>query len=373
MMKFVDLNAQFKRIEKEVRCSIDRVLEHGQFIMGPEVQQLEQELAAFCGVRHAISAASGTDALLMALMAHGIGPGDGIIVPPFTFVATAEVVRLLGATAVFVDVEAHTFNMDPTALEQTVERVREEGKLNLKGIIPVDLFGLPANYVEIRRIASRYDLFVLGDAAQSFGAHYHDQRAGSFGDISTTSFFPAKTLGCYGDGGAVFTDHDGLAGIVRSLRIHGMGKTQYDNIRIGITGRLDTIQAGILSCKLTVFEQELEARHAIAENYTRELSDVVTVPVVPEGYKSAWTQYTIRSEKRDRIRQHLQDKDIPTAIYYPCPIHLQPAFKPVDGSAVRLPVSEKLSTEVLSLPVHPYLQREEQEQVISAVKWAAKR
>jgi len=369
-MKFVDLNAQFKVIEKQVRRSIDEVLRHGQFIMGPEVRQLERELAEFCGVKHVISAASGTDALLMALMAYGVRPGDAVIAPPFTFVATAEVVQLLGATTVFVDVEENTFNLDIHRLEKTIERVKSEGKLNLRGVIPVDLFGLPADYDAIENIASQHGLFVLSDAAQSFGAEYHGQRAGKLGDIAATSFFPAKTLGCYGDGGAVFTDNDELADIVESIRFHGKGKTQYDNIRTGITGRLDTIQAAILSCKLSVFDAEMRARQSIADTYTRELSGCVMTPQVPPGYQSAWAQYTIRSDKRDRIREHLTQRGIPSAVYYPCPLHRQPAFWDADGAGIEMPVSEKLSKEVLSLPVQPYLTRDDQMRVVEAVKEA---
>ena len=366
-MKFVDLNAQFKHIETEIRQSIDQVLTHGQFIMGPEVQQLERELSEFCGVKHTISAASGTDALLMALMAYGIGPGDAVFAPPFTFVATAEVIQLLGATTVFVDVQADTFNIDPEALERAVVRVKSEGKLNAKGIIPVDLFGLPADYDEIERIAGEHELFVLEDTAQGFGGVYKGKRAGSFGQIAATSFFPAKPLGCYGDGGALFTDDDELAEILESIRFHGKGKHQYDNVRTGITGRLDTLQAGILSCKLAVFEQELEARQTVANRYTDALGTYVTTPVVPEGYRSAWAQYTIRSEHRDRIQQALQAQGIPCAIYYVCPLHLQPAFKDADGAGVAMPVSEQLSREVLSLPMHPYLESDDQQRVIDTI------
>ena len=367
-MKFVDLNAQFSRIETEVRHSIDLVLNHAQFIMGPEVQQLEKELSAFCDVKHTISAASGTDALLMALMAYGIGPGDAVIAPPFTFVATAEVIQLLGATTVFVDVDADTFNIDPVELEKTIDRVKEEGRLNLKGIIPVDLFGLPADYHAIEAIAARHDLFVLEDTAQGFGGRYHGKRAGGFGHIAATSFFPAKPLGCYGDGGAVFTDDDELADIIESIRFHGKGKTQYDNIRTGITGRLDTLQAGILSCKLAIFEDELAARQAVADRYSEALEDLVTTPVVPEGLESAWAQYTIRSNRRDDIQAHLQAQNIPCAVYYACPLHLQPAFKDADGAGVTMPVSEQLSREVLSLPIHPYLERDDQDKVIKALE-----
>ena len=254
-MKFIDLHAQFARIEDDIRAAIDRVLQHGQFIMGPEVFELERELAEYCGVAHAVSAASGTDALLIALMARGVGRGDAVIVPPFTFVATAEVVQLLGATAVFADVDAETFNLDPQKLHAAAARVRREGKLKLRGVIPVDLFGLPADYAAIAPIAEEFGLFVLSDAAQSFGGARGGVRAGAFGDAAATSFFPAKPLGAYGDGGALFTDDDEQAELARSIRVHGMGEDRYDNIRTGVTGRLDTMQAAVLRCKLRVFER----------------------------------------------------------------------------------------------------------------------
>ncbi|MGI9310955.1 MAG: DegT/DnrJ/EryC1/StrS family aminotransferase, partial [bacterium] len=292
-IKFVDLNAQFAAIEDDVRAAIERVLQHGQFIMGPEVGALERELAEHCGVAHAIAAASGTDALLMALMAYRVGPGDAVIAPPFTFVATAEVIQLLGATTVFVDVDEADFNLSPARLAETIARVRRDGELNLRGVIPVDLFGLPANYDAINAIARDNDLFVLADAAQSFGGAFGGVKTGALGDISATSFFPAKPLGCYGDGGAVFTDDDRLAELVRSIRVHGMGADQYDNVRTGITGRLDTIQAAVLRCKLKVFERELAARREVATRYTRELDGVLTTPRVPPDRQSAWAQYTL--------------------------------------------------------------------------------
>ena len=282
-MKFVDLNAQFRAIETEIRAAIDGVLAHGQFIMGPEVRTLEEELAGYCGVKHAVTAASGTDALLMGLMAHRIGPGDAVIAPSFTFVATAEVIQLLGATTVFVDVEEDSFNLDPARLAETVARIHRQGKVRLRGIIPVDLFGLPADYDAIQPIADAHGLFVLADAAQSFGGVRNGKRAGAFGDLAATSFFPAKPLGCYGDGGALFTDDDQLAELARSIRVHGMGANQYDNVRTGITGRMDTIQAAVLSCKLKVFDHELAARRRIADMYTSELDGIhgLTPPPPP--------------------------------------------------------------------------------------------
>lgn len=370
-MKFVDLNAQFRAIENEIREAIERVLAHGQFIMGPEVRTLESELADYCGVKHAITAASGTDALLMALMAYRIGPGDAVIAPPFTFVATAEVVQLLGATTVFVDVDEDTFNINPARLAEAVARIRRHGKLRLRGIIPVDLFGLPADYDAIEAIAADNDLFVLADAAQSFGGVRNGRKAGAFGDLAATSFFPAKPLGCYGDGGALFTDDDALAELARSIRVHGMGANQYDHVRTGITGRMDTIQAAVLSCKLKVFDRELAARRRVADRYTRELAGVVKTPRLPRGCESAWAQYTVRSGARDRIRAHLQSKDIPTAVYYPRPLHRQPTFSEADGAGLSMPVSEMLAGQVFSLPIHPYLKKDDQMKIIDAVKSAA--
>ena len=369
-MKFVDLNAQFREIETDVRGAIEAVLQHGQFIMGPEVRALEEELADYCEVKHAITAASGTDALLMALMAYQVGPGDAVIAPPFTFVATAEVIQLLGATTVFVDVEEDSFNLDPTRLAETVARIRRHGKLRLRGIIPVDLFGLPADYRAIESIAAENGLFVLADAAQSFGGVRDGKKAGAFGAMAATSFFPAKPLGGYGDGGALFTDDDELAELVRSIRVHGMGANQYDNVRTGITGRMDTLQAAVLRCKLKVFDRELAARRRIAGVYTRELEGVVNPPRIPPGCESAWAQYTVRSEARDKIRAHLHARDIPTAVYYPCPLHRQPAFSEADGAGLSLPVSEMLSKQVFSLPIHPYLSEDAQLEVIAAVKSA---
>ncbi len=369
-MKFVDLNAQFEALETDIRAAIERVLQHGQFIMGPEVGALERELAEYCGVEHVISAASGTDALLMALMAYQVGPGDAVIAPPFTFVATAEVIQLLGATTVFVDVDADTFNIDPARLHEAVARTRRQGKLNLKGIIPVDLFGLPADYHAIEPIARENGLFVLADCAQSFGGALDDKKVGAFGDLSATSFFPAKPLGCYGDGGALFTDDYELAELARSIREHGMGADRYENVRTGITGRLDTLQAAILSCKLTVFDHELAARQRVADTYTRELAGIVTTPHPPPRYQSAWAQYTVRSPHRDAIRAHLHAQAIPTALYYPRPLHLQPAFNQADGADLSMPVAEELAQQVFSLPIHPYLREDEQMRVVEAVKAA---
>lgn len=367
-MKFVDLNAQFRTIEDEIRGAINEVLEHGQFIMGPEVYAFEEELAEYCGVEHVISTASGTDALLMSLMSYGIGPGDAVIAPPFTFVATAEVIQLLGATTVFVDVEESSFNLDPEQLEQTVLRIRKQGKLRLKGIIPVDLFGLAADYDAIAGIARKHDLFVLSDAAQSFGGARDGKKNGSFGDVAATSFFPAKPLGCYGDGGAVFTNDDERAEVLRSIRFHGMGANQYDNVRTGITGRLDTIQAAVLRCKLKLLDQEIAARQNVADRYTSALGDHLATPAIPGNCQSAWAQYTLRGGNRDGLRKALEAEKIPSAVYYSCPLHLQPAFRDADGAGVSMPVSEKLSEEVFSLPMHPYLSESDQDRIIDTLR-----
>jgi dTDP-4-amino-4,6-dideoxygalactose transaminase len=366
-MKFVDLDKQLEVIDGEVREAIDRVLDHKQFIMGPEVAVLEQELSEYCGAKKVISAASGTDALLMALMAYGIGPGDAVIAPPFTFVATAEVIELLGATTVFVDVEETTFNINPAELERTIEAVKSRGDVKLKGIIPVDIFGIPADYDAILPIAQKHGLFVLCDAAQSFGAKYKDQKVGSIGEVSATSFFPAKPLGCYGDGGAVFTNNTELAETLESIRFHGKGATQYENVRIGITGRMDTIQAAILSCKLKIFDDELTQRQVIADRYNLGLQDNVITPLVPAGSTSAWAVYTIRSPHRDKIKATLQEKGVPCAVYYPAPLHRQPAFQNAIGAGQPMPVSDKLSEDVISLPIHPYLSVADQNSIIEII------
>lgn len=373
-MKFVDLNAQFRGIEDDIRESIERVLQHGQFVMGPEVFELERELADYCGVAHAVTAASGTDALLLALLARGVGPGDAVIVPPFTFVASAEVVRLAGATPVFADVDADTFNLDPARLAEAAQRVRAAGQLNLRGVMAVDLFGLPADYDAIGAVAAQHGMFVLADAAQSFGGAidgaHGKVRTGALGDISATSFFPAKPLGCYGDGGALFTDDADIAAAAKSIREHGMGAHRYEHARIGITGRLDTIQAAVLRCKLKILDRELIARRRLAARYTRALDGIVDTPRTPPGYASAWAQYTVktRRDRRDAIRARLQTAGIPTAVYYPIPLHRQPAYAQTNPAP--LPVAEALSQQVFSLPIHPYLDAAQQTQVIKAIKTA---
>ena len=368
---FIDLTAQRRRLGPRIDLAIARVVDQCQFIMGPEVARLETELAAFCGARHALSCASGTDALFLVLLAKGIGPGDAVICPSFTFCATAEVVALVGATPVFADVEAATFNLDPASLRKAVAIAKQRG-LKPKAIIPVDLFGLPADHDAIAAIARAEQLFVLDDACQAFGAAYKQRRLGALCDATAVSFFPAKPLGCYGDGGAIFTDNDELAEIIRSLRVHGQGSDKYDNVRIGITGRLDSVQAAILLEKLTIFADEIDARQEVARRYAQGLADVATVPQVPDGYLSVWAQYTIRvaPDRRDALAQSLKESGIPTAIYYPIPPHRQVAYRHypvVDGG---LPVSEQLAAEVISLPMHPYLDAATQDRIIEAVRYA---
>ena len=370
---FIDLAAQRRRLGSKIDDALARVTAHCGFVMGPEVTALETELAKFCGVKHAISCASGTDALLLALMAKEIGPGDAVICPSFTFCATAEVVALLGATPVFADVNAETFNVDAASVEKAIAVAKKQG-LKVKGIIPVDLFGLPADHDAIERIARAEKLFVLDDAAQGFGGVYNGRQIGAIGDMSATSFFPAKPLGCYGDGGAIFTEDDTLAATIKSLRVHGQGADKYDNVRIGITGRLDTMQAAVLLEKLKIFPDEIVARNAVAARYAGGLSDVAIVPKVPNGYTSVWAQYTIRLKPgmRDKLAVALKAEGIPTAIYYPKSLHQQTAYKHFPVADGGLPVSERLSEEVISLPMHPYLEAPVQERIIDAVKRALK-
>jgi dTDP-4-amino-4,6-dideoxygalactose transaminase len=368
---FIDVAAQRRRLGRAIDDAVARVLEHCQFILGPEVRAAEAALAAFCGARHAITCASGTDALLLPLMAKGIGRGDAVICPAFTFHATAEVVALLGATPVFADVEEESFNLDPRSVERAIAAARKAG-LTLKAMIPVDLFGQPADYTALGAIARAESLFVLGDAAQSFGATHRNRPVGTLGDATGTSFFPAKPLGVYGDGGAVFTDDDELAEVIRSLRVHGEGREKYDCARIGINGRFDTIQAAVLIEKLKIFPEEIVARDKVARRYSAALADVTTVPPVSEGMTSVWAQYTIRLPRgrREAFARELKAQGIPTAIHYPRPVHRQAAYRdfPVaDGGA---PVAERLAEEVISLPMHAYLDEPTQDRIIDAVRRA---
>ncbi|HVM08450.1 MAG TPA: DegT/DnrJ/EryC1/StrS family aminotransferase [Acidimicrobiales bacterium] len=364
-MEFIDLQAQRDRIGDKIDNAIARVLEHGKFVMGPEVAELEHRLAERVGANHAVSCASGTDALLMPLMAFGTGPSDAVLCPTFTFTATAEVIALLGATPVFVDSLRDTFNMDPDQLAPAADAARAAG-LRPVGVVAVDLFGLPADYERVESFAAAEGLWVLADAAQSFGARVGDVPVGRFGRATSTSFFPAKPLGCYGDGGAIFTDDDDLAAVLRSIRVHGQGTHKYENVRVGINGRLDTIQAAVLLEKLAVFDDEFEARQRVASRYAELLGDVVRVPAVPDDRLSAWAQYTVVVDRRDELAAALRESGVPTAVYYPRPLHQQPAYQ--RGVCAGAPVAESLSASVLSLPMHPYLDENEQDLVVDAIR-----
>jgi dTDP-4-amino-4,6-dideoxygalactose transaminase len=368
---FIDVAAQRRRLGRSVDEAISRVLGHCQFILGPEVRELEAKLSEFCGARHVVSCASGTDALVMALMAWGIGPGDAVICPSFTFTATAEVVVLVGATPVFADVDERSFNLDPASMQRACAAAREAG-LRPKAVIPVDLFGQPADYDRIVPIAEAENLFVLDDAAQAFGATYKNRRIGALAPATATSFFPAKPLSCYGDGGAVITDDDELAQVIRSLRVHGEGRGKYDCVRIGLNGRLDTIQAAVLIEKLKIFPEEILARERIARRYSAGLADVATVPRIASGSTSVWAQYTIRlpAGRRDGLAAALKIEGIPTAIHYPIPLHRQQPYQRFPIAAGGAPVSERLAEEVISLPMHAYLDQTTQDRIIDAVRRA---
>ena len=368
-MQFIDLKRQYQKIETSVQKRIHTVLGHGNFILGPEIKELERVLAEYAGVSHCLSCASGTDALLLTLMAHNVGPGNAIFTTPFTFFATAEVIALLGATPVFVDI-------DPNKLAGTIDGLKN-GKhpfakipqpLKLRGIIPVDIFGLPADYDAINRIAKDNGLFVIEDAAQSFGGTYKGRKSCSLAHVAATSFFPAKPLGCYGDGGAIFTDDKSFFEILASLRVHGQGSDKYENIRIGINGRMDTIQAAIVLAKMEIFSEEVELRQKVAARYASLLKECnVVAPAIPEGYSSAWAQYSIQSENRHEIMGRLKNADIPTAIYYPKPLHLQTAFSYLGYEKGSMPVSEHVADRIFSVPMHPYLTEEEQARIAACI------
>jgi dTDP-4-amino-4,6-dideoxygalactose transaminase len=368
---FIDVVAQRRRLGGAIDEAVARVLAHCQFIQGPEVRALEAELAAFCGVKHVIGCSSGTDALLLVLMAWQIGPGDAVICPSFTYHATAEAVALLGATPVIADVQAATFNLDPASCERAIVTAKRLG-LKPRAIIPVDLFGLPADHDAINALAAAHGLFVLDDAAQALGATYRDGKLGALTTAAATSFFPAKPLGCYGDGGAVFTDDDALAARVKSLRVHGEGADRSEAARIGITGRLDTIQAAVLLEKLKIFPEEIVARDRVAARYAAGLADVATVPRAGNESTSVWAQYTIRLQpgRRDGLAANLKAQGIPTAIYYTKPLHRQPAYRDFPLADGGVPVSEQLAEEVISLPMHAYLDAPVQDRIIGAVRRA---
>ena len=371
MLPFIDLAAQRRRLGPAIDDAVARVLTHCQFIIGPEVRAFESELAAFAGARHAITCASGTDALVLALRALGIGPGDAVICPSFTFCATAEVAVLVGATPVFVDVHPDTFNIDVGGIPGAIEAAKAAG-LTPKAMIPVDLFGLSADHDAIDAAAKTHGLFVIDDAAQGFGGTYKGRPLGTFGHMTCTSFFPAKPLGCYGDGGAVLTDDGTLADTLRSLRVHGQGSDKYDNVRIGLASRLDTIQAAVLSEKLKIFPEEIAARQVVARRYADGLKDIVTVPAVPADLTSVWAQYTIRvaGGRRAALAAALKDDGIPTAIYYPIPLHRQVAYRQYPVGRSGLAVSDRLADEVISLPMHPYLDEPTQARIVEATRRA---
>ncbi|MDD5168439.1 MAG: DegT/DnrJ/EryC1/StrS family aminotransferase [Syntrophales bacterium] len=385
-MDFIDLAAQQKGIKDKIDLNIQTVLGHGKYIMGPEVTELERRLSDYVGAKHAVGCASGTDALLMALMAFNIGPGDAIFTTPFTFIATAEVISLLGATPIFVDIDPKTYNIDPEKLEEAINAVKSanasiyplpfigDGQTSLvpRGIIPVDLFGLPADYDRICAIAEEHGLFVVEDAAQSFGAEYKGKKSCSFGNIACTSFFPAKPLGCYGDGGMCFTDDDALMETLKSIRVHGQGLDKYNNVRVGINGRLDTLQAAILLAKFDIFPGEVDLRQMVARRYSDLLAKNtgLSSPCIPDGYMSAWAQYSILSRNEDgrqQILNRLQKAGVPTAIYYPKPLHLQEAFQYLEYGEGDFPHSEDCANRIFSVPMHPYLDEARQEKIVTAM------
>ena len=371
-MQFRDLKTQYAALKDEMDKAILDVVASSAYVMGPKIKEMEQAFAEYVGVKHCIACNSGTDALLLALMAWGVKEGDAVFVPSFTFFASAEVIANVGATPVFVDVDENTFNIDIADLEHKIEQTVKAGKLAPKVIIAVDLFGLPADFKAIRKIADKYNLFVLEDGAQGFGGRIEGREACTFGDIATTSFFPAKPVGCYGDGGAVFTNNTEWAELIDSYHVHGKGSDRYDNVRIGINSRLDSIQAAILIVKLKAFKAyELVDVNKVAARYTEKLKDVVKTPVVPEGYYSSWAQYTLQlesEEQRAGLQAALKALDIPTAIYYPIPMHQQTAFKYLNPDDNRCPVSERIAKTVLSLPIHPYLSEKDQDMICDAVR-----
>ena len=386
-MQFRDLAKQYQVLKTDIDNAMLNVASGAHYIMGPQVKELEQELAAYTGVKHCLTCANGTDALTLALKAWGIGPGDAVFVPDVTFFASAEVVALEGATPIFVDVDDVTYNIDVTSLEKAINQTLADGKLTPKVVVAVDLFGLPANYPLIKTVAQKYNLLILEDGAQGFGGSINGQKACSFGDIATTSFFPAKPLGCYGDGGAVFTNNDEWAQLMNSYRVHGKGTDKYDNVRIGMNSRLDTIQAAILQVKLRAFDKEVECVNEAARHYTELLKDKVKTPVIPEGFGSSWAQYTIQlptEEKRNALQAALKEAGIPSMVYYPKPMHQQTAFKngqltmDRSSSARLLPterknaqlncdVAERLCGTVLSLPMHPYMEPSDIEGICSTL------
>jgi dTDP-4-amino-4,6-dideoxygalactose transaminase len=370
-IEFIDLKTQRDRVRAAVEEGWRRVVDHGQYIMGPEVGVLETRLATFTAASEVVTCSSGTVALWLPLLALGVGPGDAVFLPSWTFTATAEVVCLVGASPVFVDVDRDTMNLDPASLEAAIGAVRKSGALTPKAVIPVDLFGLPADYEAINAIAREHGLKVIADAAQSFGATYGNRRVGALTDITATSFFPTKPLACWGDGGAIFTDDPEIGEIIRSIRIHGRGTYgKYDNVRVGTNARLDTLQAVVLIEKMAILDDELAARQHVAERYSAGLDGVVAVPRTPHGSVSAWAQYTIRTNRRDALKRALAERGIRSEIYYPRPLHVQPPYRDFPVAPDGLPVTEGLQEEVLSLPMHPYLSAAQSDYICGAVRAA---
>ena len=365
-MHFIDLAAQQAQIRDKIDARIAGVLDRGQYIMGAEVRELEGKLAEFCDAKHCVTCANGTDALTLCLTAMGIRTGDAVIVPSFTFAATAEAPCLLGATPVFAEIDPDTYNIDPASVVRCIEVARAQGLIP-KAIIAVDLFGLPANWPALMQIARNHDLKIIDDSAQGWGGTIEDRMTGSLADITTTSFFPAKPLGCYGDGGAIFTDDADMAALLDSLRVHGKGSEKYDNVRIGTNSRLDTLQAAILLEKLAIYEDEIDARNAIADRYTAALHNQFKTPHVPDGYRSIWAQYTLQSDDRDRVMVQLKAAGIPSVVYYPRPLHTQTAYSRFPCDPNGLALSEAIAKRVLSLPMHPYLDAADQDRVIEAI------
>jgi len=372
LIPFIDLTAQQNRLKNQIDSAIAKVLSHGKFILGPEVDELEIKLAEFSGAKYVITCANGTDAILLALMTRGIGPGDAVFVPTFTFVASGEAVVLAGATPVFIDVAEESFNLAPTALEAGLATAKKAG-LRPAAILAVDLFGQPADYGVISEFADSHGLALIADAAQSFGASLNGKRVGTLAPITTTSFFPAKPLGCYGDGGALFTDDEVVAAHLRSIRIHGPGTTKHESAHIGMNSRLDTLQAAVLLAKLQIFTDEIEARNRVAAYYEEGLSECIIAPKIKSGCTSVWAQYTVRLPNLDReaIAKHLSANGIPTAVYYPKPLHLQTPYAACPRSST-LTIAERLASEVLSLPMHPYLDAATQDHILASVKEATR-
>lgn len=367
-MQFIDLKTQHQRLQKNIDQAVKQVFDHGRFIMGPEIQELEEKLADYAGSRHCICCSSGTDALLMPLMAAGIGPGDAVFTTPFTFFATPEVVALVGATPVFADIQPDSYNLNPTALEEAIEKTIKQTDLTPRAVIAVDLFGLCAEYDALNHLAQRYDLLLIEDAAQAFGAVYKGRRAPALAPVGTTSFFPAKPLGCYGDGGAVFTNDDDTAGELRSIRVHGQGKDRYDNRRIGLNARMDTLQAAILLQKLQVYDDEISRRQQVAERYLQGLQGKVDkLPSIPPDCQSVFAQFCVESDKRSDMQRALKENDIPTAIYYLKPMHLLEAFSSLGGQPGDFPVAETASKKIFALPFHPYLTYDEIDRVCEVI------